>query len=76
MATGKAQPRKYSCGSCNGSVTCNHTGQGTLGTWSCVNKCRKRQLTTPRFIGSGKESERKRLEPHTRLAPIAIKVTL
>lgn len=60
---------KRQCGNCGGAVI-NHiktfklkdkdgkdiTVRG-LGTWSCVNKCKKRKKTVKRFIGSGHENE-------------------
>lgn len=44
----------YRCAACKGAVT--KTGSG-LGTWVCVNGCRKRVMNIERFVGSGKESD-------------------
>jgi len=72
--TGKAQPRKYKCGNCQGPV--KSSPNNSLGTWHCVNGCPKRRVMTTRFSGSGAENTRQNTLSFTRECPQAVVVTL
>ncbi len=63
----------YFCDACGAPAIKSDNEKGGLGTWHCSKGCSDRQVTVPRNISGGHESDKRREEPVSVIRHIKVK---